>query len=161
MITLKRIQQKLDNYTGSTQSGYKKGRSCGDIVWSQRMRISTVLRKNWSYHRMSIDMTSAFDTIETILSVLSDAQCTDDEIRMVCLLLSNTKLKINVNGTLSTEFQSTSGAFQGDALSGNLFTLVEAAALYHLRSIPTKVASIRYEVNILFLIHLSLTVICH
>ena len=70
MITLKRIQAKLDNYTGSTQSAYKRGRSCGDIIFSQRMLISVILRKQWSYHRMSIDMSSAFDTIdrETVLN---------------------------------------------------------------------------------------------
>jgi len=91
------------------------------------MLTSVVLRKHWSYHRMSIDMSSAsaLDTIsrETVLNVLEDAGCTSDEIRMVRLLLSNTVLKVNVNNTVSIEFQSTTGAFQGDALSGNLFTV--------------------------------------
>ena len=59
MITLKRIQSKLDDYTGPAQYAYKKGRSCGDIIWSQRMLISVILRKEWSYHRISIDMSSA------------------------------------------------------------------------------------------------------
>ena len=47
---------------------------------------------------MSFDMSSAFDTIdrETALNVLRDAGCTDDEIRMVRLLLSNTLLRIKV-----------------------------------------------------------------
>ena len=50
---------------------------------------------------MSIDMSSAFDTIsrETVLNVLEDAGCTSDEIRMVRLLLSNTVLKVKVNNT--------------------------------------------------------------
>ena len=149
MITLKRIQGKLDRYTGPTQSAYKRGRSCGDIVWSQRILTSVVLRKHWSYHRMSIDMSSAFDTIsrETVLNVLDDAGCTSDEIRMVRLLLSNTVLKVKVNDSISVEFQSTTGAFQGDALSGNLFTLVEAAALIHLRSVLSRVSSVPYVVN--------------
>jgi hypothetical protein len=149
MIVLKRIQVKLDNYTGSTQSAYKRGRSCGDIIWSQRMLISVVLRKEWSYHRMSIDMSSAFDTIgrETVLNVLRDAGCTDDEVRMVRLLLSNTLLRIKVKDSLSVEFQSTTGAFQGDALSGNLFTLVESAALFHLRAVMSKVAATPYVVR--------------
>ena len=149
MITLKRIQGKLDQYTGPTQSAYKRGRSCGDIIWSQRMLTSVVLRKHWSYHRMSIDMSSAFDTIsrETVLNVLEDAGCTSDEIRMVRLLLSNTVLKVKVNNTVSIEFQSTTGAFQGDALSGNLFTVVEAAALIHLRSVLSQVSSTPYPVN--------------
>ncbi len=57
----------------------------------------------------------------------------DDEIRLVRLLLSNTKLRVNVNGTMSVEFQSFLGAFQGDCLSGCLFTLVLAGALCDLR----------------------------
>ena len=98
---------------------------------------------------MSIDMSSAFDTIdrETVLNVLRDADCTDDEIRMVRLLLSNTLLKIKVNNSFSLEFQSTTGAFQGDALSGNLFTLVEAAALIHLRAVLSKITTTPYVVN--------------
>ena len=98
---------------------------------------------------MSIDMSSAFDTIsrETVLNVLEDAGCTSDEIRLVRLLLSNTVLRVKVNNSISVEFQSTTGAFQGDALSGNLFTVVEAAALIHLRSILSQVSSVPYVVN--------------
>ena len=62
---------------------------------------------------MSVDMSSAFDTIDrqTILNVLGDAGCNEDEIRLARLLLTNTILRINVNGTLSIEFQTTTGAF--------------------------------------------------
>ena len=83
---------------------------------------------------MSVDMSSAFDTIDrqTILNVLSDAGCTEDETRLARLLLTNTILRINVNGTLSIEFQTTTGAFQGHAASGILFNAVKAAALTHL-----------------------------
>ena len=113
------------------------------------MLISVILRKEWSYHRMSIDMTSAFDTIdrETILNVLRDAECTNDEISMARMLLANTNLKIKVNNSLSLSFQSTTGAFQGDALSGNLFTVVESAALIHLRAVLTKVSTSPYKVE--------------
>ena len=70
---------------------------------------------------MGIDMSSAFDTIRrsSILELLVKCGCNDDEIRLVRLLLSNTKIKINVNGTLSVEFLSLLGAFQGDCLSVN------------------------------------------
>ena len=54
-------------------------------------------------------------------------------MRLVRLLLSNTILRVNVNGTMSVEFQSLLGAFQGDCLSGCLFTLVLAGALCDLR----------------------------
>ena len=135
MATLKRIEQKVDNFTGPWQCAYKKNRSCADIVWCQRMLLSVVQRKKWEFHRMGIDMSSAFDTIRrtSILELLVACGCNDDEIRLVRLLLSNTKLRVKINGTLSTEFLSLLGAFQGDCLSGCLFTLVLAGALCDLR----------------------------
>ena len=92
---------------------------------------------------MGIDMSAAFDTIKrstVILSLLSDAGCTKDEIRLVRVLLANTKIRIRVNATLSDEFESFIGAFQGDALSGSLFTLSLAGSLYHLRAVLSDLA---------------------
>ena len=78
----------------------------------------------------------ASDTIRrsTILDLHVECGCVDDEIRLVRLLLFNTKLKVDVKGTLSAEFRSFLGAFQGDYLSGCLFTLVLAEALRDLRN---------------------------
>ena len=137
LLTLRRIQKQVDNYTGPWQAAYKQGRSCGDLVWSQRMLTSVVMEKNWSFHKMGIDMSSAFDTIQrsTIISLLKDAGCADDDIRLVRFLLSNTVIKIRVNSACSAEFTSTLGSFQGDSLSGCLFTLVLAGALHHLRTL--------------------------
>ena len=95
------------------------------------MLISVVYQKEWEYHKVGIDMSSAFDSIKraTILNLLVDAGCTEDDVRLVRFLLANTKLKFKVNHDLSTEFQSTNGSFQGDSLSGILFTLTLAGAL--------------------------------
>ena len=135
MATLKRIEEKVNAFTGPWQCAYKRARSCADIVWCQRVLLSVVQRKKWEYHRMGIDMSSAFDTIKrtTILELLKLCGCTEDELRIVRLLLSNTKLRVKVNGVLSAEFLSLLGAFQGDCLSGCLFTLVLAGALNELR----------------------------
>ena len=86
---------------------------------------------------MGIDMSAAFDTIKrsTILNLLADAGCSDDDIRLVRFLLSNTKIRVRVNNTFSVVFETTLGSFQGDSLSGCLFTLVLAAALNHLRTL--------------------------
>ena len=137
IISLNRIQDLVNHYTGPWQCGYKNGRSCADIVWSQRMLISVVLRKHHEFHKMGIDMSSAFDTIKrsTILRLLEDAGCSEDDIRLVRLLMANTKIKVRVNNATSVEFISTNGAFQGDSLSGTLFTLSLAGALYHVRAV--------------------------
>ena len=103
-------------------------------MWCQRLLTSLVLEKKWSFHKMGLDMSSAFDTIKrsTILSLLADAGCDDDEIRLVRLLLSNIKIRIKVSSEVSTVFESSIGGPQGDSFSGKIFTLYLAAALHHL-----------------------------
>ena len=56
--------------------------------------------------------------ISTITDLLYDAGCRSDDVRLVQYLLSNTRLKIEVKKSLSEEFESLLGAFQGDRLSG-------------------------------------------
>ena len=137
MVTLQRIQQQIADYTGPWQNAYKSGHSCSNIVWTQRILISIVKEKRWEFSKMGIDMSSAFDTIHrsTILRLLQDAGCSEDDIKLVRYLLANTKLRIKINKTTSGEFEVTIGAFQGDCLSGSLFTMYLAGALYHLRAV--------------------------
>ncbi|XP_078682194.1 uncharacterized protein LOC144916745 [Branchiostoma floridae x Branchiostoma belcheri] len=89
-VALHRIRDKIDNFTGPYQSGFKRGRCCADIVWAQRMLVSVVMSKHWDFHKMGIDMSRAFDTIKRskILEVLDQAGCNNDELRLVRLLLS-------------------------------------------------------------------------
>ena len=85
-------------------------------------------------------MSRAFDTVKrtTIIDLLRDAGCSEDDVRLVSYLLSNTMLRVRVNNSLSEEFESLLGAFQGDSLSGKLFTLVLAGALHHLRAVSNR-----------------------
>ena len=69
---------------------------------------------------------------QTILNALRDAGCTEDEVRLARLLQTNTILRINVNGTLSIEFQTTTGAFQGDIS----YMLHQETCLLSLRLLP-------------------------
>ena len=106
------------------------------------MLISVVLRKQHEFYKMGIDMSSAFDTIKrtSILKLLEDEGYAEDDIRLIVqLLLANTKVHVRVNNATSAEFVSTNGAFQGDSLSGILFTLSLAGGLYHIRAVvPTR-----------------------
>ena len=80
--------------------------SCANIVWTQQILV------NWS----------------VLLKLLADAGCSEDDIRQVKYLLS---WRLN----WGLPYQGSSRyAFQGDSLSGNLFTLYLADALYHLRA---------------------------
>lgn len=75
LVTLERIEQKLDDCTMTWQGVYKHGKSCADIVWAQRMMISDVSRKPWSYHKMGLDMSRAFDTVkrDTIVNLFRES----------------------------------------------------------------------------------------
>ena len=99
------------------------------------MLVSVVCEKKWAFYKVGIDMSAAFDTIkrETVLNLLQDAGCSEDDMRLVRFLLSNTRLKVRVNNSMSLEFYSTNGSFQGEAASGTLFTLTLAGALNALR----------------------------
>ena len=101
------------------------------------MLISVVLKKQYAFHKMGIDMSSAVDTIKrsTLLRLLDDAGCSEDDVRLVRLLLANTRVRVRVNNETSAEFVSTNGSFQGDSLSGALFTLTLAGGLNHVRAV--------------------------
>ncbi len=139
-VTLCRIREKIDKFTGACQSGFKRGRSCADIVWAQRMLVSVVMSKYWDFHKMGIDMSRAFDTIKRskTLDVLHQAGCNDDELRLVRLLLADTRLKVRVKMAHSAEFETTIGSPQGDGLSPVLFTCYLAAALSSVRESSTR-----------------------
>ncbi|KAI8483691.1 hypothetical protein Bbelb_386290 [Branchiostoma belcheri] len=117
-VALHRIRDKIDNFTGPYQSGFERGRSCADIVWAQRMLVSVVLSKHWDFHKME---------------VLDQAGCNNDELRLVRLLLSGTKLKVRVRSTHSADFETSIGSPQGDSLSPVLFTCYLSAALETVR----------------------------
>ena len=70
------------------------------------MLISVVMRKEWTFNKMGIDMSRAFDTVkrETLLRVFKKAGCSEDDMRLVQYLLSNTNLSVRFGSSLSEEF---------------------------------------------------------
>ena len=94
------------------------------------------LKKQYEFHKMGIDLESAFDTIKrsTILRLLVDGGCSDDDARLLRLLLANTCTRMRVNNETSAEFVSTNGSFQGDSLSGALFTLTFSSRIESCKS---------------------------
>eukprot|EP00117_Sycon_ciliatum_P021211 scpid86710/ scgid5936/ len=65
-----------------------------------------------------IDMSKAFDTVsrEKLLSTMR-AIVTEDDIRLVRILLSNTTISVRLGKEVSPDFKSTIGTPQGDSLS--------------------------------------------
>ena len=137
LVVLRRIEYAVDNYTGSFQAAYKAGRSCADLVWAQNMMISVVMRKEFEFSKVSLDMSAAFNTIRrgTTINLLEDAGCSMDDMRLVQYLMANTTLTVRVNSTMSKVFKYNIGASQGDSLAGKLFTLNMAGGIRHVRAV--------------------------
>ena len=83
------------------------------------MLVSVVMSKHWDFYKIGIDMSRAFDTIKRskILEVLQEANCSVDELHLVRLLLTDTKLAVRVKKEYSAEFETSIGSPQGDSLS--------------------------------------------
>ena len=86
-------------------------------------------------------MSKAFDTNcrDRLMEVLNTFM-TEEEVRMVRVLLANTQLTVRVSNHLSNYFPTTIGTPQGDSLSPVLFTVYLEAALREVRlQAPQKV----------------------
>jgi len=137
LIVLNRIESTVDHFTGPFQAAYKAGRSCADLVWAQNMLISVVMRKEFEWSKVSIDMSAAFNTIRrrTTVNLIEAAGGSRDDQRLVQYLMANTTLVVRVNSTDSVVFDYNIGASQGDSAAGKLFTLNLAGGLIHIRAV--------------------------
>ena len=130
-IILGRAKPKMENCLSESQSAYRQYRSTSDIIWAHRTLIARVQVYQEKIDITGVDMTSTFDIVkrEKLLEILSSF-LNKDEIRIIRVLLSNTKLN-NIN---IEPFESNIGSPQGDALSGILFSINFENALSKVRS---------------------------
>ena len=87
---------------------------------------------------MGIDLSKAFDCLDRtkLIEIIEEhGLATEDELRLITFLLSETTMRIKVDGILGTSFKTIIGTPQGDALSPILFLIY----LEHiLRTYPQK-----------------------
>ena len=130
LVVLNRIKDRAYKYISSYQSGFRSYRSTMDAVWTHRWNIAKSLHFKRISYVFGIDLSRAFDTIdrEKLLEVL----CTflsEDEVRMILLLLKDTTMQLRFNQELSEAFLTNIGITQGDGLSPILFNIYLEAAL--------------------------------
>ena len=134
LVTLQRISKKVDQYLSLTQSGFRRGRSTADVVWSHRWLASVCQRYRTQINILGIDMSKAFDTIQRdcLLEVLQSF-LDEDEMRMVRVLLAGTTISVRFGCATSDAIETTIGTPQGDSLSPVLFAVYLEAALRDVR----------------------------
>ena len=138
IITLNRIRPHIEQYLSPSQSGFRRHRSTGDIVWAHRWLKARTQKYKEEFSILGIDMSSAFDTIcRTKLITTLNSFLDKDHIRLIRTLLANTTLTFT-SGQECATIRTTLGTPQGDSLSPILFTVYLETALRDLRhKLPT------------------------
>ena len=142
-ITQARTDDKIMRYLSHSHSAYISLRSTSDIVWSHRWLSSRIEVKNEKIYIIGIDMSAAFDTINRrkLLEILNTF-LDDDEVRMIRFLLTNTSLKVKVQGAETLFFESNIGSPQGGSLSGKLFNVYFDDALNPVREFIDEISEV-------------------
>ena len=135
-IVLRRIQPKVEHFLADSQAAYRPNRSTSDIVWAYKWIIAKTQISQIKIYITGIDMSSAFDTIrrEQLIDILKRF-LEEEEVRMIQLLLSKTKLDVRINNAETEPFISNIGSPQGDALSGVLFDIYFEESLRKVRNL--------------------------
>ena len=123
-IVLNRITNRVENYLPQGQHGFRRTRSCGEVVWSAQWISATAEKYAERIHLMSIDLSKAFDCLDRtkLIEIMKEHELgTEDDIRMITYLLSKTELKIKIGNATGPNFRTVIGTPQGDALSPILF----------------------------------------
>ncbi|KAE8912431.1 hypothetical protein PF003_g3837 [Phytophthora fragariae] len=130
ILVLNRISPAVERFLSPHQCGFRMYRSTADAVWMHRWLCARVQRYQERIHVLGIDLSRAFDTIDRhkLLDVLRTF-LSDDDIRLVRLLLANTTLALRSGRRTLDPFVSNTGTPQGDSLSPVLFVVYLEAAL--------------------------------
>ena len=135
LIILERIQSKIESYVSKSQAAYKQYRSTSDCIFAYRWIIAKLQIYKETIYITGIDMSAAFDTIrrKKIIEIVKTF-LDEDEVRMLQYLLAETSFEIRMENVNVEKQESNIGTPQGDALSGNLFTIYFEYALRKLRA---------------------------
>ena len=126
LLVLDQIATRVLQYLSAGQHAYQSKRSATEVVWSLQWIAATVERYEERARILGIDLSKAFDCLNRamLIDILGQYNlASEDHIRIITFLLSETHLSIRVEGARGPWFQTTIGTPQGDALSPILFLI--------------------------------------
>jgi len=125
-LVLRRIQEKAEKYLNGNQYGFRPRRGTTEAVWTLQWMNATVLKYKEKYELQAIDLSKAFDCVkrDKLMEIIQQAEIVDgDERRMLIYLLSDTRIRVQIDDEHGDYFETTIGVPQGDALSPVLFVI--------------------------------------
>uniref|UniRef100_A0A8D8TV43 Craniofacial development protein 2 n=1 Tax=Cacopsylla melanoneura TaxID=428564 RepID=A0A8D8TV43_9HEMI len=126
ILLLNRLLPYSEDLIGEYQTGFRKGRSTLDHIFTLRQ----VFEKLWEYnsggHFVFIDFKKAYDSVNRpcLFKILKEFQIPTKLIALIADCLNNARCKIKMPNSNSEVFEVTSGLRQGDPISPILFNLM-------------------------------------
>lgn len=124
LTLLERIYPDLERFISPNASGFRRGRSTGDILWAYRWMLAQSKHYKMCFETLGLDMSKAFDCInrEKLLSIM-EGLISPTNFQILKYLITETFLTARVQNQYGESFETSIGTPQGDALSPILFVI--------------------------------------
>ena len=137
-IILNRIKDTVDSKMRKEQAGFRKGRSCVDMINTLRIVIEQSTEYQAPLHLSFVDFEKAFDSIsrESIWKALTVFGIPRKIINLIKIIYRDYRCQVIHNGRLSEPFEVTAGVRQGCLLSPIIFLMVLDGVMRKVTSRP-------------------------
>lgn len=126
-----RLMKYSDGIIGQYQTGFRKGKSTTDQIFSLRQILEKTIEFNVDTYHLFIDFKAAYDTVnrERLYRALDEFNIPRKLVNLVRLTMSNVECRVRIQQDLSDTLKTFNGLRQGDALACILFNLALEKAI--------------------------------
>ena len=122
-IVLHKVRDRVKEFVSWTQSGFLRGRSCGNNLWILRRVVERSIEFNTPVYCVFVDYKGAFDALNrTSLGRVLGLFLSPAMVRRVMSLYFDAKANVKIKNIIGPEFDLLRGVRQGCPASPNFFT---------------------------------------
>ena len=128
-VQASRLSPVLTELIDPHQTAFLPGRLIGENVWVAQTLPTELARARSGAISVACDFRKAYDTVdrEFLLKIMKAMGCGPCFLRVVRMLLSDTRARVDVNGTISASTEFEAGVRQGCPLAPLLYLFVGQA----------------------------------
>ena len=123
VIVLQKVRDRIKEFVSWTQSGFLRGRSCGNNLWILRRVVERAIEFNTPVYCVFVDYKGAFDALNrTSLGRVLGLFLSPSMVRRVMSLYFDAKANVRIKNIIGPEFDLLRGVRQGCPASPSFFT---------------------------------------
>ena len=135
VILFRKVCARIKDFVSWTQSGFIRGRSCGNKLWILRRVVERTIEFNTPVYCMFVDYKGAFDALNrTTLGRVLGLFLSTAMVRRVMLLYFDAKANVKIKNVVGPVFDLLRGVHQGCPASPSFFTVALAFVSWTFRS---------------------------